>query len=394
MRRIYLDHAATTPLLPEAAEAMRPWLENRFGNPSSLHEEGRHARAAVDEARETISDSLGCEFGEVLFTSGGTEAANLAILGLALANRDGSRNRILMSAGEHHCVLHTRPILEKLGFEVETVAIDRAARLDLEDLRTKLDERTLLLCLMHASNELGTIQPAREAFGLASEKGAFAFCDAVQTFCSEVPWTVEELGADLVSVSAHKVYGPKGVGALYVRAGVKLQPLAVGGGQEREVRAGTENVAGIVGFAAAVRSVGGASSSRPPLPSASSTSHLPIPKRDFFYAELGAAGAPEWVRSVPSEVPCLAGHAHIRFPGASAESMLILLDRMGLSASSGAACSSGSLEPSHVLLAAGCTETEAKEGLRFSFGRTTTREDAREAANRVAAAAKRVLGER
>lgn len=374
MKRIYLDHAATTPVLPEVVEAMRPWIEGEFGNPSSLHEEGRRAKDAIDASREILSEALGCLFAEVLFTSSGSEAANLAVIGAALANEDAGRTRVLLGAAEHHCVLHTRPILERLGYRVETVPVDGYARTDLDALESLLGEDVLLVSVMHANNELGTIQPARTIAGLAHRAGALYHCDAVQTFLTQIdgsPWRVSDLGADLLTVAAHKVHGPKGIGAIYIRAGVKLKPLTVGGGQEREMRAGTEDVAAIVGFGAAVSAL----PARPDIRAAA---------RDTFLAAIDA------VPSVPDRLQALPGHAHIRFPGASAESMLILLDRLGVAASSGAACSSGSLEPSHVLLACGYSVEEASEGLRFTFGRETTVEEALEAARRVSEAAEQI----
>lgn len=364
--RIYLDHAATTPLRPEAAEAMREWLGPRFGNPSSLAEEGRRAKMAIDEARETVSAALGCLFAEVIFTSGGTEAANLALLGTALAHREGPRRRVLLGAAEHHCVLHAGEWLRRLGFRVEILPVDRFARVDLDALEDRLADDVLLVAVMHANNELGTIQPVAEVIELARRRGALVFVDAVQSFL-QLPSPVA-LGADLVSVSAHKVNGPPGTGALFVRAGTPLRPVLVGGGQERELRAGTENVAGIVGFAAAVRAHGPDGRAR---------------ARDEFVRHLEAVAPVPFVLSVDRDVPCLPGHAHLRFPGFGAESILIRLDRAGVSASSGAACSSGSLEPSHVLLAAGYSPAEASEGLRFTFGLGNDLEQAREAARRL-----------
>lgn len=370
MSRIYLDHAATTPLAPEVREAMQPWLEREFGNPSSLHAEGRRAKDAIDEARETVSGALGSLFAEVLFTSSGTEAANLALVGAALNNRNPRRTRILIAAIEHHCVLHTQPILERLGYRVEHLPADRTGVVhppegSLEDV--------LLVSVMHANNELGTLQPVREIADRAHRAGALIHTDTVQTFLApELDWRIKDLDADIATLSAHKINGPKGVGAIYLRAGVKLAPLAVGGGQEREMRAGTENVAGIVGFGAAVRRRTHSERGRGSLSA----------RRDRFLAQLEAAGA---VRTVPPAVPMLAGHAHVRFPGIDAETLLIRLDREGASASSGAACSSGSLEPSHVLLACGYSFDEAREGLRFSFGPSTTDAESVEAAKRVVA---------
>lgn len=366
MHRIYLDHAATTPLLPEAREAMLPWLGHEFGNPSSLHAEGRRAKDAIDEAREALSSALVCHFGEVIFTGSGTEAANLAILGAAMGNTDPQRRRVLFSAAEHHCVLHTRPILERLGYQVELVPISPIGLISLINLEEMLGEDVLLVSVMHANNELGTIQPVSEIAALAQRHGALFHCDAVQTFLAwDSKYRVQEIGADLLTISAHKIAGPKGIGAIYIRAGVKIAPLIVGGGQEREMRAGTENVATIAGFGAAVRHYRAGPRTR------ARNAFL-----DFLQIE-------DLVHTVPNRAAVLPGHAHVRIPGIQAETMLILLDRMGVSASSGAACSSGSLEPSHVLLACGYSPEEAKEGLRFTFGWDTSLEDAQEAARRV-----------
>jgi cysteine desulfurase len=376
MRRIYLDHAATTPLAPEALEAMLPWLEDEYGNPSSLHADGRSAKDAIDEAREVVSGALGCLFAEVVFTGSGTEAANLAILGAALHNKDRSRSRILLGAAEHHCVLHTQPLLERFGYCVELIPVDREARVSPSALASLLGDDVLLVSVMHANNELGSLNTVRPLADLAHGVGALMHTDAVQTFGR--PWRVDDLDADLVSISAHKINGPKGVGALYLRAGVKLQPLIVGGGQEREMRAGTENVAGIAGFGAAVRLRGKRKLAQDDGRSSQEQA------RDAFVAELVSHG---FVPTLSSFDEVLPGHAHLRLPGVDAETMLIRLDRMELSASSGAACSSGSLEPSHVLLACGYSERESREGLRFTFPIDADLAEAEEAAERVIEAA-------
>lgn len=345
MSRVYLDHAATSPLLPAAREAMLPWLDG--ANPSSLHLEGRRSKAAIDEAREVLASALRADFGEVIFTSSGTEAANLAILGAALAH-EGSRRRILFSAAEHHCVLHTQPALERLGFTVERLPVNQVAETDLNALEERLGDDVLLVSVMHANNETGTVQPVEEVTKLCSQNGALFVCDAVQSFL-----TLPVPDADLVTVAAHKIGGPRGVGAVRIRAGTKIKPLLAGGGQEREVRGGTENVAGVVGFAAAV--LNQPSDDRAKL-------------RDAFEAAL-----PEftWTRP-PHRLP---GHAHGRIAGRMAETALIAFDRAGLSASSGAACSAGSVEPSHVMMACGYSESEAREGLRFTFGKGQSRAD-------------------
>ena len=359
VKRVYLDHAATTPLLPAAREAMLPWLE--AGNPSTLYAEGRHARQAIDKARETLAQAFECEFAEVVFTSGGTESAALAILGAALA-ADGTRTRVLISAAEHHCVLNTRPALESLGFQVEFIPVDREARVEPDSVRSLLSEDVLLVCAMQGNNEVGSISNVAEIAVAAHEHGALLFCDCVQTFMKE---RAGETQADMISVSGHKIGGPKGAGALFVRAGTRLKAVIAGGGQERELRGGTENVAAIAGFGAAVGA----------LATDDSLQEL----RDSFSAHLTSLGAVPTVK----EGKRLAGHVHVRFPGISAETLLIVLDRTGIAAGSGAACSSGSIEPSHVLLACGYSLAEAKEGVRFTLGRGTNQEDLEWAANQI-----------
>ncbi|MEZ5162352.1 MAG: aminotransferase class V-fold PLP-dependent enzyme [Fimbriimonadaceae bacterium] len=226
MNRIYLDHAATTPLLPEARDAMSPWLGEGFGNPSSLHAEGRASKAAIDASREKFADAFGCLFGEVIFTGSGTEAANLAVVGAALKSK---RRRVLLGAAEHHCVLHTKGLLEHLGYQVELIPVDREAVVHPDVVQGLLTDDVALVSVMHANNEFGSVNPVVEIAEQAHRVGAVFHVDAVQTFPGD--WQVADLGADMVSVSAHKFYGPKAVGALYCRAGVGLQPLTLGGGK-------------------------------------------------------------------------------------------------------------------------------------------------------------------
>lgn len=367
MGRIYLDHAATTPLLPEAHTAMEPWLAGGYGNPSSLHAEGRAAKAAIDQSREVFSQLLGCLFGEVVFTSSGTEAANLGVIGGALSARDQNGSwEVILGASEHHCVLHTREYLEMLGFQVLIAPVDRQARVDIGWLRDHVRGQTALVSVMHANNELGTFNDVLEIGHFCRKHAAFFHVDAVQTFPGT--WQVDDFEADLLTLSAHKFYGPKAVGVLYARSGVKPKALMVGGGQEREVRAGTENVAGIVGAGTAAAAMGADDEWKSRVAAA----------RDAFETALD----PRFEKSA-ADAPRLPGHCHVRFPGVDAETALIRLDREGISASSGAACSSGSLEPSHVLAACGYSETEAKEGLRFTFGRQNTVEEATRAARTV-----------
>lgn len=359
MPRHYVDYAASAPLLEEAWAAMEPWLRDEFGNPSSIHQEGRRAKGGIDAARETVSAHLGCLFGEVIFTSGGTEAGNLALLGTAMA-RPGGRNRVLISEIEHECILACAAPLQAMGLNVELIPCGPDGVIDPEAVSELLSDEVLLVSVMHANNEIGTLQPIAEIGARAHAHGALFHTDAVQTF-GHVPFSMAELPVDMVSVSAHKLGGPKGIGALAVRAGTSLSPLLVGGGQEREMRAGTENVGLMAGFAAALQAT--------PLSTACA--------RDAFFDELSDL---DYLRTVPAEVATLPGHAHVRFPGLRAEVLLIRLDRAGISASSGAACSSGSIEPSHVMLALGLSEGEALESIRFTFGPTALEETGREVA--------------
>lgn len=374
--RLYADYAATAPLKASVRAAMEPWL-GRGGNASSMHAEGRAARAAIDRAREQLSESVGCLFGEVLFTSGGTEAANMAILGAALASLSGEfggRRRVLVGASEHHCVLAAAETAQTLGFQVELIPVDYEGVIDLSILESTLKDDVLMVSVMHANNELGTIQPISVIADMARKVGALFHTDAVQSF-GRLPIHFPESGVDMLSVSAHKIGGPQGVGALVLKSGVKIKPLISGGGQEREMRAGTEPAAAIVGFGVA----------------ASEVDYSPCAATEAFWKQLDGSPIP-WVRTVRETTPHLSSHAHMRFPGLSAESMLIALDRDGVSASSGAACSSGALEPSHVLLACGFSQSEANEGLRFTFGPEQPASEGTEVASRLIHVAQQVAG--
>lgn len=363
-RRWFLDHAATTPLLPQAREAMMRWLDGVPANASSLHAWGRESRQAIDSAREQVSQVLGCLFGECLFVGSGSEAANTALVGTALAHQEGSRRRFLVNPTEHHCVLEVDSHLRALGFLVDYVRVDSLGVVDLNDLEFQLERGDVVaVALMHANNETGVIQPARAAADLTHRFGALLLCDAVQTLpwaASTERWTVDDLQADVLWGSAHKFGGPPGVGILYVRSGTPLKPLIRGGGQEREMRAGTENVAGIVGTAAALAHVAADQSTAQQRKSA----------RDAFlaaFAEHASSAGLNWTRTIPDHVPQLDGHAHIGVPGVDAEMALIRLDRAGIAAAAGAACSSGSLNPSHVLIASGWSEANARQAIRFSL---------------------------
>jgi cysteine desulfurase len=359
--RIYLDHAATTPLRPEVGAAMEPYLAaDGFGNPSSLHADGQRAKRALDAARDTLAQALGGRFSEITFTSGGTEADNAALVGIMLARGRGSH--LITTQIEHEAVGETARFLETWGFHVTFLPVDEQGCVSPQSVADALTDRTVLVSVMHANNEVGTIQPLREIAGLVHARGAYLHTDAVQTF-GQLPVHVRELDVDLLSVSAHKVYGPKGAGALFVRSGIPIEPLLHGGGQERERRAGTENVPAIVGFGEAVRLL---------LPEREAEAARLTNLRDFFLAELRCRIPHVVLNGHPTER--LPNNLNVSFPGLDAETLLLALDRAGVSASSGSACTSGSIEPSHVLTAMGLPEDRVKSAIRLTLGRGTIRE--------------------
>ncbi len=380
-RTIYLDYAATTPVDPEVVAAMLPFLSERFGNPSSIHSVGRDAREAVDRARDTVAGALHCDYSEITFTSGGTEADNLAVAGVMLAASEG-RRRLVVSAVEHHAVLRTADWLETLGFAVTRIPVDHEGRVHPDALAKVLGDDVALVSIQHANNEIGTIQDIHSLAQMAHRCGALFHADAVQSM-GVLPIHVRGMDVDLLSISAHKVYGPKGVGALYVRSGVRVQPLAWGGAQERERRAGTENVAAIVGFAKAVE--------------------IAVAQREEFAARM-AGLQKRFLGALKAAVPEVEIHSPARaslptivnvgLPGMDGATAVVALDRMGICASSGAACSSGAIEPSHVLEAIGLPRQRAESGIRFSLGRATTEEDLEAAADALARIAKGLLEER
>jgi cysteine desulfurase len=358
---VYLDHAATSPLRPDAAAAMLPWLAERFGNPSGAHQVARAARTAIDDARDIAADALGVTPGGVVFTGGGTEADNLAILGV-LARSPGP---VVCSAVEHHAVLHAAGAARSAGVEVRVVPVLPDGRVDIDALADALDPTVRIVSVMLANNEVGTVQPLAEVVDLARRRArhAFVHTDAVQAF----PWLdVASLasGADLISISAHKFGGPQGVGVLAVRGDVDLAPIVHGGGQERDRRSGTHNVAGIVGMGAAMQAT---VSDR--LAAADRVRRL----RDRLADELLAVvpGATE-TGARPVKIP---SNCHICFEGVESEALLLLLDDAGLCASAGSACTSGAMEASHVLTAMGVPRTVALGSLRLSLGPTTTSDD-------------------
>lgn len=356
---IYLDHAATTPVRPEVAEAMWPLFSDYFYNPSSRYGPARQVAAALEQARTVVARCLGARASEIIFTSGGSEADNLALKGVALANRERG-DHIITTAIEHHAVLHAAHDLERTaGLRVTYLPVDAVGLVDLAALEAALDERTLLVSVILANNEIGTLQPMADIAALVHARGALLHTDAVQA-AGALPLDVEALGVDLLSLAAHKIYGPKGVGALYVRRGVRVHPLIHGGSQERDRRAGTENTPGIMGFAEALRlaqSEQGATAARL------------SPLRDRLLAGLLAQPG---VRLTGHPTQRLPGLASIVVEGMEAEPLLIELEMAGIACSSGSACAAGSTEPSHVLLALGLPPELARGALRFSLGRTTT----------------------
>ncbi|MBC7190356.1 cysteine desulfurase NifS, partial [Candidatus Aerophobetes bacterium] len=362
MEKIYLDYAATTPLHPEVMEKMCLYLEKIYGNPSSLYRPAQEARGAVEEARERVAALINSKEEEIVFTSGGTESDNLAIKGIAWANRKKG-NHIITTKIEHPAVLNTCRWLEKQGFEVTYLDVDKYGVVDLNMLEDSLKEKTILVSIMHANNEIGTIQPLEEIAQIVKKTGIYFHTDAVQTV-GNIQVDVERLGVDLLSLSAHKFYGPKGVGALYIRKGTRIDPLIHGGHQEKDLRAGTENVAGIVGLGEAAQIA-----LREGLKRADKIKKL----RDMLYRIIK-----EKVEGI-----ILNGHPEKRVPGilnicvryVEGESMLINLDLEGIYVSSGSACASASLEPSHVLKAIGVPSDLIHGALRFSIGRETTEKE-------------------
>ena len=362
MRKVYLDHSATTPVRPEVAELVLRYMTDTFGNPSSVHGFGREARKGVEEARERVASLINADPREIVFTSGGTEADNLAIKGVALANRKKGRH-IITSAIEHHAVLHTCEFLEKEGYEVTVLGVDSEGLVSPEDLRAAIRDDTVLVSIMMANNEVGAIQPIKELAAIARERGVYFHTDAVQAV-GQVKVDVEELGVDLLSLSGHKIYGPKGVGALYVRRGTKIKPIAHGGGHERRMRAGTENVPGIVGLGLAAKLAQEELEDR--------RRHL-LKLRDKLIE--GILDRVEDVRLNGPREERLPNNVNISFAYVEGESILLNLDLQGIAASSGSACTSGSLEPSHVLLAMGIPHELAHGSVRMSLGTGNSEED-------------------
>lgn len=352
-----MDHAATTPVRKEVLKAMQPYFSKKFGNASSLHRWGQEAKQALENSRIQIAKVIGANPEEIVFTSGGTESNNLALKGLAFASK---KKHIITSSIEHHCVLNACEWLEKQGFSVTYLPVDKYGLISLGDLENSIKKDTLVVSIMHANNEIGTIEPIKEIGKICREKGVLFHTDAVQTF-GKIPINVRKMNIDLLSVSSHKIYGPKGVGCLYVRSGIKIEPLAHGGGHEHGLRSGTENVSGIVGFGHAAELA-----KKEMKKEAERLTKL----RDYLIRN---------VLKIPNSY--LNGHPKKRLPNNAnfwfkfieGESLVLHLDAKGIAASTGSACSSKSLEPSHVLLAIGLRHEEAHGSLRLTLGRSNNK---------------------
>lgn len=359
---IYLDYNATTPVDARVLEAMLPYFEGEFGNASSIHSAGQHARAAVDRARESVAALIGASPAEVVFTSGGTEGDNLALFGLVTAI-PRAKKHVITTAIEHHAVLNACQELERRGVDVTYVSAGSHGVLDPDDVRRAITPDTVLVSVMHTNNEIGTIQPIEEIGRIAAAADMYFHCDAVQS-AGKLPLDVNGLRVDLLTISAHKIYGSKGVGALYVRPGTPLEPMLFGGHHERDRRPGTENVPGIVGLGKA------AELARTHL-NEDATRMAAL--RDRLETALLDAIPDARVNGERARRVC--NTTNVTFTGAGGEALLIALDLEGLACSTGAACSSGSVEPSHVLIAIGLSDDDARSTLRFSLGRGTTRDE-------------------
>ncbi len=363
MKRIYIDHAATTLTDSRVVKAMEPYFIQKYGNPNSIHSFGQEAREAVEEAREKIAHLIGANPSEIIFTGGGTESDNFAIKGIAWANQKKG-NHIITSKIEHHAVLHSCQFLEKHGFRVTYLPVDKYGLIDPDDVKKAITDQTILVTIMHANNEIGTIEPIKEIGKVVKEAGIYFHTDSVQTV-GHIPIDVNDIGVNMLSMSGHKFYGPNGVGVLYLRKGTKIVTLIDGGAQEKNRRAGTENVAGIVGMGKAAelaekRLVQGEEDKI-------------IKLRDRLIKDIAEKIDHVYLNGHPTKR--LPGNANFCFEFIEGESMLLNLDMEGVAASSGSACTSGSLEPSHVLLAIGLLPEIAHGSLRLTLGKDNTDEE-------------------
>ncbi|MBI5229072.1 cysteine desulfurase NifS [Candidatus Micrarchaeota archaeon] len=359
--RIYLDHAATTPVDPLVLKAMQPYFSKDFGNASSIHSFGREAKEALEQSREKIAKAIGATAEEIIFTSGGSESDNLALIGIAFKNQVRG-NHIITSSIEHPAVLSTCEYLAREGFQVSYAPVDKEGIVKVEGIEKVLDGQTTVISVMHANNEIGTIQPIEEIAEIVKEKEVYFHSDAVQTL-GKIPVDVNKFGVDLLSLSAHKIYGPKGVGALYVRKGTRIQPIIFGGGHEKGLRSGTENVAGIVGFAKAVELA------NERLEEEANKQRKLRDKLIRGILEINDS----WLNGHATKR--LPNNVNVGFKYIEGEGLVLYLDEKGISASTGSACSSHKLEPSHVLTAIGCKPEDAHGSLRLTLGRSNTEKD-------------------
>ncbi|SES72259.1 cysteine desulfurase [Natronincola peptidivorans] len=360
--KVYLDYAATTPVKKEVLEEMLPYFNQHYGNPSSIHSFGRESKKVIDLARDRIAKTLAAKSDEIFFTGGGSEADNWAIKGVAYALKSKG-NHIITSKIEHHAVLHTCQQLEKEGFEITYLDVDHHGLINLEDLRRAIRNNTILITIMYANNEIGTVQPIKAIADIAKENSILLHTDAVQAYGS-FKINPEILGIDLLSISAHKIYGPKGVGALYIKKGTKIHPLLHGGAQEKRRRAGTENLPGIVGFGKAAEIA---------YNNIEEHTEKLINYRDQLINKL--MGKIPYTRLNGHPTKRLPGNVNISFEFIEGESLLLSLDMVGIAGSSGSACTSGSLDPSHVLMGIGLSHEIAHGSLRLSLGDLTTQEE-------------------
>jgi cysteine desulfurase len=378
VKSIYLDHAATTPVHPEVVNAMVPVLQEIYGNPSSVHQYGRKARQILDEARRVIAKSIGADEKEIVFTSGGTEADNLALIGSALANKDKGKH-VITTQIEHHATLHAAEYLQNQGFIVTYLPVDESGRVNIDELRSALTDETTTVSIMSVNNETGVIQPIEEIGELLKDHQANFHTDAVQAY-SSLHINVNQLGVDLLTVSSHKVNGPKGIGLLYIKDGVRLEALQHGGEQERKRRPGTENVAGVKGFQRAVELLDEARAEK---------EQMYQVYLNIFLQGLDSEGITFTVNG--DRALAVASIVNISFPGTNVESLLTNFDLAGIAASSGSACTAGSVEPSHVLSAMyGASDERTTNSVRFSFGLANSKDDITEAAKRIASIINRV----
>jgi cysteine desulfurase len=368
IRRVYLDNNATTPLLPEVLEAMRPYFGERFGNASSIHHHGQETRAAVERARESVAALLGCRASEIVFTSGGTEADNLAIFGLTSFGSGRAGDHVITSTIEHHAVLNACKHLAAKGCEVTYIPVDGRGLVDPADVKRAIRPNTKLITIMFANNETGVVQPVAEIGQIAAEADIYFHTDAVQA-AGKIPIDVNKIGCDLVTISGHKFHGPQGVGALYVRKGTPLEPMLYGGSHERARRAGTENVPAVVGLGKAAELAIAGFERGDDIKIAAARDHLERELLEIEATGLNGAGLNG------ERAPRVPNTTNIYFDGIEGEALVIALDLKGLAVSTGAACSSGAIEPSHVLIAMGLRPERAKASIRFSLGKQNTAED-------------------